>query len=152
MACSSRSAARVTGCCGVNPARRSTYHTVDSATLLWNIRPISVRTRDSVHRWSSIQPAARRSVLQLRDQLGELRLGQHPLRARRALGYQGLLTAGGPGPPPRVRGLGRHLQRGRDLPGVDPVGEHRRRLPSYLFPAGAGLRPDPTPIAVSHAP
>jgi hypothetical protein len=25
-------------------------------------------------------------------------------------------------------------------------------LSSYLFPAGAGLRPDPTPIAVSHAP
>lgn len=46
------------GCCGVNPARRSTYHTVDSATVLWNIRPISVRTRDSVHRWSSTHPAA----------------------------------------------------------------------------------------------
>lgn len=42
----------------MNPARRSTYQTVDKATVLWNIRPISVRTRDSVHRWSSTQPAA----------------------------------------------------------------------------------------------
>lgn len=58
MAWSSRSAATVMGCCGVNPARRSTYHTVDGATVLWKIRPIRVRTRDSVHRWSSIHPAA----------------------------------------------------------------------------------------------
>ena len=58
MACSSRSAARVMGCCGVNPARPRTYQTVDSATVLWNIRPIRVRTRDRVHRWSSTQPAA----------------------------------------------------------------------------------------------
>jgi len=46
------------GCCAVNPALRSTYHTVDSATVLWNIRAIRVRTRDSVQRWSSTQPAA----------------------------------------------------------------------------------------------
>lgn len=45
----------------------------------------------------------------------------------------------------------RDFQRRSDLGSAYPVGEHLRRLPTHLSAAGAGLRPNATTIAVSHA-
>jgi hypothetical protein len=56
IASSSRSAARCTGTCGLNPSRCSSSDVPRSVYRMRNSRPISAATRSSVHRWSSLQP------------------------------------------------------------------------------------------------
>ena len=97
-------------------------------------------------------PAGRgRTFVQLRDQFAHQFRRQHRIRARRALGRQGVFTTRDPGPPPRVRRFGGDLQLGGDLRHRHPVAEHLRRLPAYLFTPCASLRTDPTAVPVSHA-
>jgi ABC-type Na+ transport system ATPase subunit NatA len=88
---------------------------------------------------------------QFHDQFLHQLLGQHRSRSWGTLRGQSLLTARGPGPPPRIRRLGRDLQLGSDLRCAHPVREHPRRLQAYLLAPGASLRTDPTAVPVSHA-
>ena len=122
------------------PGRCNTCHTVVRPTLTWNIGPINGQTRASVHRWSSTQPAFLQHRLQHRRQPLHLGIGRSAIRTRCAVGHQCLLTAGNPGPPPRVRRLRRDLPHGSDLHRAHPIGEHPRRLPADLLPTVSTLR------------
>ena len=98
-----------------------------------------------------LDPAGRRRAgLQRLGQPQHLSVGQPPLRSRSAFRRQRLFTADGPGSPPGVRRLRRHLQRRRDLHSSHPFSEHPRRFAAYLFPARSALRADAATIAISH--
>lgn len=92
-----------------------------------------------------------RPLVQFLDQLAYLRLGQDPVGTWCSFGGQGRLTAGLPGPPPRVRRFGGDLQLGGDLWRALTGREHPGCLPAYLLAAGTLLRADPAAVPVSHA-
>lgn len=65
-ACSSRSATRRAGTCGLKPIRCISLVAPETLQETWNFLPISVATLAAVHTWSSTQAMRGRALFQMR--------------------------------------------------------------------------------------